>query len=131
MPCVTYSMSFDPSLTYRQWFPSQYEILQYLHHVASKYDINQRLHLDAEVVNATWNDTKKMWTVVYRDSKTSETSEQQSKFLISAIGQLVEPSYGGIKDLDRFKGDVLHCNRWNTQISLEDKDVIVIGNGRK
>jgi cation diffusion facilitator CzcD-associated flavoprotein CzcO len=91
MPCITYSMSFDPALTYCQWFPSQYEILQYLHHVVSKYDINQRLQLDAEEVNTTWNDTTKMWTVVYRNPKTSEVSEQQPKFLISAIG---EPSYG-------------------------------------
>jgi cation diffusion facilitator CzcD-associated flavoprotein CzcO len=72
-----------------------------------------------------------MWTVVYRNSKTAETSEQQSKFLISKIGQLVEPSYWGVKGLDSFKGVVLHCNRWNTETTLEDKDVVVIGNGRK
>jgi len=129
MPCVTYSMSFDPSKTYRHWFPSQVEILQYLHHVASKYKINDHLRLNTEVVNANWNDKTKMWTVVYRNSKTSELSEQQSKFLISAIGQLVEPSYGGIQGLDNFKGDVLHCSRWDGDVSLEGKDVVVIGNG--
>ncbi|KAF2106249.1 hypothetical protein BDV96DRAFT_508154 [Lophiotrema nucula] len=129
MPCVTYSMSFDPSQTYRQWFPSQGEILQYLHHVASKYEIEKHLQLSTEVVKASWNDESKMWTVVYREPTTSKLLEQQSKFLISAIGQLVEPSYGGIQGLDRFTGGVLHCNHWDDSVTLEDKNVVVIGNG--
>jgi cation diffusion facilitator CzcD-associated flavoprotein CzcO len=129
MPCITYSMSFDPALTYRQWFPSQHEILQYLHHIASKYDINSRLRLNAEMLNATWDEETKVWTVKYRESKSYEISELRSKILVSAIGQLVVPSYGGIKGMDRFKGDILHCICWSADIALDGKDVVVIGNG--
>jgi hypothetical protein len=131
MPCITYSMSFDPALTYRQWLPSQAEILQYLHDITTKYRVDQRLTLNAEFVDANWNDKTKLWTVTYKNLKTSELYEQESRFLISAIGQLVEPIYGGIQGLEHFEGDVLHCNRWDNDVSLDDKNVVVIGNGGK
>lgn len=122
-------MSFDPAKTYRQWLPSQGEILQYLHYVAAKYDINSRIRLNAEMLNAGWDDEARLWAITYRDRSLSQSFELQSRILISAIGQLVEPSYAGIKGLDCFKGAILHCNRWNNDISLKDKHAIVIGNG--
>ncbi|KAH7063910.1 hypothetical protein BKA63DRAFT_428924 [Paraphoma chrysanthemicola] len=128
-PCVAYSMSFDPATTYRQWLPSQSEILQYLHYVAAKYDINSLIRLNAEMLNAVWDDEAKLWAVTYRDRNSSQSFELQSRILISAIGQLVEPSYGGIKGLDCFKGAILHCNRWDTDTILGDKNIVVIGNG--
>ncbi|KAF2657184.1 FAD/NAD(P)-binding domain-containing protein [Lophiostoma macrostomum CBS 122681] len=129
IPCVTYGMSFDPSRTYCQWYPSQCEILQYLHHIASKYNIEEHMQLNTEFVRASWDDDTKLWTVVYKDRQRSEMYEQQTKFLISAIGLLVEPSYEGVQDLDRFGGDVIHANRWNDNIKLEGKRVVVVGNG--
>ncbi|KUJ10411.1 FAD/NAD(P)-binding domain-containing protein [Mollisia scopiformis] len=129
MPCVTYSMSFDPSQTYRQWFPSQGEILQYIHRLASKDNINQHLQFNVEVVDAKWSDKTKIRTVIYRDTRTLELCEQQTKLLISAIGQLVEPSYGDIQGLGHFEGDVLHCNRWDDHVKLKGKNVVVVGNG--
>jgi cation diffusion facilitator CzcD-associated flavoprotein CzcO len=66
---------------------------------------------------------------MYRNSKSYEISELRSKILVSAIGQLVVPSYGGIKGMDRFKGELLHCNRWSADVALDGKDVVVIGNG--
>jgi cation diffusion facilitator CzcD-associated flavoprotein CzcO len=80
IPCVTYSMSFEPSQTYRHWFPPQGEILQYLHHVASKYKIDQHLQLNTEFVRASWNDDAKLWTVVYKNLHTSEVFKEQAKF---------------------------------------------------
>lgn len=131
MPCVTYSMSFDPALTYRQWYPSQREIVQYLHNIASRFQINERLTLNAEVVSARWDDATQMWLVAYKLGQTGEIVEQQSKILVSAIGQLVEPTYGGVQGLEKFKGDILHCNQWNSDTNLAGKQVVVVGNGGK
>ncbi|KAF1958190.1 FAD/NAD(P)-binding domain-containing protein [Byssothecium circinans] len=129
LPCVTYSMSFLPCRTYRHWFPSQGEILQYLHHVASTYEIQKHLHLNTEFLHAHWNESTKSWTVVCKEIGKDKPSEQQCRFLISAMGQLVEPSYAGIQEIDKFQGRIVHCNRWDDTVDLHGKRVVVRGNG--
>ncbi|KAF2831521.1 hypothetical protein CC86DRAFT_391080 [Ophiobolus disseminans] len=111
MPCVTYSMSFDPAVTYHQWFPLQSEILRF-HDVASKHDLNKHIRLNSKM-----------------DTGSNETFELDTKILVFTIGQLVEPSYGGIQGRTLFDGDVLHCNRWKNDVILDQKHIVVIVNG--
>jgi hypothetical protein len=51
--------------------------------------------------------------------------------LISAVGGLVNPNQFDVPGVDDFQGDIIHTARWKTEVSLHDKDVIVVGNGCK
>lgn len=55
----------------------------------------------------------------------------RAKILASAIGGLVEPTPWpkGIPGRETFQGSIFHSARWNEDIDLKDKDVIVLGTG--
>jgi cation diffusion facilitator CzcD-associated flavoprotein CzcO len=54
----------------------------------------------------------------------------RAKIVASAVGGLVEPKpYPDIPGLDTFKGDIIHTARWDPNVKLQDKNVIVLGSG--
>jgi cation diffusion facilitator CzcD-associated flavoprotein CzcO len=55
----------------------------------------------------------------------------RAKVVVSAVGGLVEPKTWpeDIPGIDKFEGEVFHSARWNYDIDLQDKDVIVVGTG--
>ena len=55
----------------------------------------------------------------------------RAKIVCSAAGGLVEPNTwpDSIPGRDQFAGDIFHSGRWNYDVDLKDKDVIVVGTG--
>ena len=55
----------------------------------------------------------------------------RAKIICSAAGGLVEPNAWpeSISGKDRFKGDIFHSARWDYNVDLRDKDVVVMGTG--
>ena len=55
----------------------------------------------------------------------------RAKIFISCAGELVEPKPWPqhIPGIESFKGDVFHSARWNINVNLKDKDVVVVGTG--
>ena len=52
-----------------------------------------------------------------------------SLFLVTSIGQLNQPKYPEIPDLDSFDGKMMHSARWDWSYDLTGKRVAIIGNG--
>jgi cation diffusion facilitator CzcD-associated flavoprotein CzcO len=55
----------------------------------------------------------------------------RAKVVVSCVGILVEPNPwpSSIPGRDSFKGEVFHSARWREDISLDGKDVVVLGTG--
>jgi cation diffusion facilitator CzcD-associated flavoprotein CzcO len=124
-------LSFAPNPNFSKVFPSQAEILEYFNSVAEKFDVTRHIVPNTEWEGAYWQDSTNTWLVMLRDLSTGETNCQKCKILISAVGGLVNPNQFDVPGIDDFQGDIIHTARWRQDVSIRQKDVIVVGNGCK
>ncbi|KAJ5385709.1 hypothetical protein N7509_008250 [Penicillium cosmopolitanum] len=120
---------FCPKSEFSKVFPSQAEILEYFNCVAAKFDVSRHIVVNTEWEGACWQELTNTWLVKLRDISTGETYYQECKILISAVGGLVNPNYFDVTGIEDFQGDIFHTARWRPEISLRQKNVIVVGNG--
>ncbi len=83
----TYGYSFSKELMqewdWKEHFSPQPDTLEYLNHVADKFDLRRDMQFGSTVTAAHWNDAADQWTV------TLESGQQaKSRFLCTAIGIL-------------------------------------------
>lgn len=124
-----YSYSFSPELE-QEWrwserYATQPEILRYIHHVADRFDLRRDVHLEQEVVAASWDDDAARWEV-----RTAAGQEWRGRFLVMATGQLSTTKTPSLPGQDDFEGEVLLTARWPREgVDLTGKRVGVIGTG--
>lgn len=109
--------------------PPNEEIRAYAQRVAEKYNLPTKMRFNCDVERCDWLEQGSRWLLRIRDKQTGELFLHECQILFSAAGQLVQPRELDIPGLDSFKGDVFHSARWDHSVSLDDKDVVVIGNG--
>lgn len=131
IPSIFYSLSFSPNPYFSKVFPEQPEILEYIRNTAQRFGVDKHITLNTEWVDARWSDQTKTWRCTFKSRKTGDRFVQECKVLISGTGGLVEPNKVGIAGVEKFKGDILHSAKWDHKVSLEDKNVCIIGNGCK
>lgn len=124
VPSHLYSFSFEPRAEWSSRYPPQAEIHDYIRHCASKYQLNPRIHLDTEISLAEFDEPSGLWQVTTTDGR-----EYRARSLVTACGQLNRPVYPSIPGLDSFAGEAFHSARWRHDVSLDGKDVAVIGTG--
>jgi cation diffusion facilitator CzcD-associated flavoprotein CzcO len=129
IPSIFYSLSFAPNPDFTQFFSNQSEILQYIKDVAKKFDVDTHIRVNMSWEDATWEEATKTWSVRLRDTQTGEIYLQECNILISGVGGLVNPNPCTIPGADTFEGVIAHTARWRKDIILENKNVVVIGNG--
>lgn len=127
-PNHIYSYSFEADHDWPHHFSTQEHLLSYFNKMADKYGIREHIRFNTEVTRATWSDAANIWTVTTLD--TDGTEEQlTSRGVVSAVGQLNQPSYPDIKGTDSFQGQIFHSARWDHSVDLNGKRVGVIGTG--
>ncbi|MBX6767944.1 MAG: NAD(P)/FAD-dependent oxidoreductase [Actinomadura rubrobrunea] len=124
IPSHLYSFSFEPKVDWSRRFPRQDEILDYLWHVARKYDVLPRIRFGAEVTEARFDEETGLWRVA-----TAGGDGLAARVLISACGQLNRPALPDIEGRDSFAGTSFHSARWDHGADLSGKRVAVIGTG--
>ncbi|ETS73027.1 hypothetical protein PFICI_15202 [Pestalotiopsis fici W106-1] len=129
VPSVLYSFSFEPNPNWTRILPSNTELKAYLVHVATKYELVQKMRFCVNVEACEWIEERSVWRMRVFDYNTKETFYHESQFLFSASGQLVTPREIDIPGKDRFDGPLFHSGRWRTDVDLTGKKVVVIGNG--
>ncbi|KAJ5420718.1 hypothetical protein N7465_003237 [Penicillium sp. CMV-2018d] len=129
IPAVFYSLSFAPNPDFSKVYPPQAEILEYFNKVADKFDVSRHIVRNTEWEGAYWQDSTNSWLVKLKDLSTGQTFYHECKILISAVGALVNPNRFGIPGVETFEGDIVHTAAWKADLSLHQKDVIVVGNG--
>lgn len=124
VPSPFYSYSFEPNPRWPHRFSRQPAILDYIHHVADKYDVTRHIRFDTEVTGATYDDATGRWTVAIAGGE-----ELVVDVLVSAVGQLSRPAYPEIPGRDTFAGPAFHSALWDHDVDLTGKRVAVIGTG--
>jgi 4-hydroxyacetophenone monooxygenase len=126
-PNHSYSFSFGARNPWTRYFAQRQELLDYLRKVALEYDIRSHIRLNTELTASRWDEGKRRWISTLKTKSGEQTFESTS--LVSAIGQLNDPSPAHFEGEQDFRGLTLHSALWSDDIELDGKRVAVIGTG--
>jgi cyclohexanone monooxygenase len=126
---MSYSYSFSPELeqewTWSEKYPTQPEILRYLHHVASRFDLRKDILFSTRVVSAHYSQDAARWAVT-----TDDGLVRTARFVIMATGCLSASKLPEIPGLERYQGRTHHTARWGKdEVRFDGLRVAVIGTG--
>jgi cation diffusion facilitator CzcD-associated flavoprotein CzcO len=124
VPSPLYSFSYEPNPNWTRRYALQREIHDYLRGVADKYGVTPRIAYGREVTAATWEADTSKWTVTFADGSTESVD-----VLVSAVGQLSEPTLPAIPGIESFEGPSFHSARWDHTADIRNRTVAVVGSG--
>src|SRR3954454_9982561 len=122
-PNHSYSFSFGARNRWTRYFAQREELLEYLKKVALEHDVRSHIRFKTKLTSSQWNDSKRRWISTLETGGGLEDFE--STALVSAIGQLNDPSPAHFKGEDEFAGVRLHSALWSDDINLDGKRVAV------
>jgi len=104
-------------------------ILEYIRETARDEGLEPHIRFNHRVVSAAWSSKDARWTVKVTTPKGEETFT--ASFMIMCSGYY---DYDGgytpdLPGIERFKGRVVHPQKWTDDIAYEGKRVVVIGSG--
>ncbi|OBR14566.1 Dimethylaniline monooxygenase [Colletotrichum higginsianum IMI 349063] len=129
VPSALYSFSFEPNPDWSRVLSPQRELWQYLHDVAAKYGLIDKMRFGVDVERCEWSEARGRWRMTLRRRDTGDVSLHECQFLFAATGQLMQPRELDVPGAARFRGRVLHSSRWDDTVDVEGKRVVVFGNG--
>jgi cation diffusion facilitator CzcD-associated flavoprotein CzcO len=124
VPSHLYSFSFELNTNWTRSFSPQGEILEYLRHVADKYELRPHIRFGTAVQNARYDELERQWVI-----STSDGTVTRSRLLVLGNGALHVPSLPEIEGRDSFQGTSFHSAAWRHDVDLEGKRVACIGTG--
>ena len=106
-------------------------ILSYIREVASDHGIDRRIRYGHRVVAASWSTPEARWTVEIEREPDRRKITITCGFLWMCCGYYdyeagYLPQFPGV---ERFKGRVVHPQKWTDDIDYKGKQVVVIGSG--
>jgi 4-hydroxyacetophenone monooxygenase len=117
-----YCYSFEPSDHWSEFFARQPELQAYFEGVMEKYGVTEHVRFGVEVRRAIWDDDAATWTLELDGGE-----QLEARAVISAVGQLNQPHLPAVPG--SFDGPSFHTARWDHDVDLTDKDVVMIGAG--
>jgi len=125
----SYGYSFDQGLLqdwdWQEHFAGQPEILQYLEHVADRFDLRRDISFNTRIASAHFDEQATTWEIVAEDGRRA-----RGRFLITALGPLSAPTMPSIPGMEDFQGDAWHTAHWpHEPVSFDGRRVGVIGTG--
>jgi cation diffusion facilitator CzcD-associated flavoprotein CzcO len=105
-------------------------ILKYVRDTARECGIDRHIRFRQRVQSASWSSEDARWTVEAQ-SEGGETVRYSCSFLYGCTGYYryesgYEPSFPGA---ERFRGQLIHPQRWPEDLDYAGKKVVVIGSG--
>lgn len=123
------------SYPFRPWKESRVladgpSIVKYLRETAQEFGIDRHFRFRQRVVSASWSSEEARW-VVEAKTESGETVRYSCKFLYGCTGYYrydagYEPNFPGA---ERFRGSVVHPQKWPEDLDYAGKKVVVIGSG--
>ncbi len=123
VPSHLYEFSFAPNPRWSRRFAPQPEIQAYLEDVARRHGVLERIRTGTEVTDARWDAERGRWVLQ------TSAGPHEADVLLTACGQLSEPTVPPIDGLDSFEGPVFHTARWRHDVELAGRRVAVVGTG--
>jgi cyclohexanone monooxygenase len=126
---MSYSYSFSEELQQEwQWterFPSQPEILEYLNHVADRFDLRRHIRFNTRVTAAHFDEASNRWTV---DTDSGDRIDAQ--FCVMATGCLSTPRLPDLPGIADYAGSIYHTAQWpHDGVDFTGRRVAVVGTG--
>ncbi|KAJ5737860.1 Flavoprotein [Penicillium malachiteum] len=103
VPSALYSFSFASNPGWTKLMPSYREIKKYQEEVAEAYSLRDKMRFYKQVDECIWCEESSRWLMIIRDVRTGEIMHHEC--------------------------DIFHSARWNHDVNLEGKKVVIIGNG--
>ena len=125
----TLGFSFEP-WTEQKAIADGPAIIDYLHRIKRKYDLEPHIHLGRKVVSASWSSDEARWTVTVEHADGS-TAVIHAGYLYMGAGyyDYDEPYDARIPGLAEFRGELVHPQFWPQDLDYTGKKVVVIGSG--
>lgn len=106
-------------------------ILNYLQETAEENNIKQNINFNHQVKSSSWSTENSRWIVRGERGETGETFEYCCNFLFLCGGYYsydagYTPEFPG---LDSFRGEIIHPQKWTSDIDYRNKKIVVIGSG--
>lgn len=126
---LEYSFSFSPELEQDWHWPERYgtqpQILDYVEHVADRFDLRRDVTLNTRVRSANFVNDSGLWTI-----ETDRGDVISAPYIVMCTGNLSTPRVPDIAGLASFEGDWYHTGLWPHEgVDFTDKRVGVIGTG--
>jgi cation diffusion facilitator CzcD-associated flavoprotein CzcO len=123
--CYSWSKELLDEWHWHEHFAPQPETERYLNHVTDKFQLRDGIQFDTRVTAAHFDEQQRKWHVTTESGQTYTT-----RFLVTAIGALSNPTYPRVPGIENFKGVSTHTARWPAEgIDYAGKRVAVIGTG--
>ncbi|OHU62286.1 flavin-containing monooxygenase [Mycobacteroides chelonae] len=122
VPTYNYQFSFHKNPDWSGVFAPQPEILQYLRTAAVELKVQPHIRFGEHVCDARFVDTK--WQIT-----TTAGTVYRCDFMITATGVLHHPRVPQFSGADSFRGSIFHSARWDHDVRLDDKRVVIVGSG--
>ncbi|CAO1634095.1 unnamed protein product [Sympodiomycopsis kandeliae] len=136
VPAPLYSFSFRQKTDWSTFFPKQPELKSYFAEVAAEFELSDKFHMQTTVQEARFDEVTNLWHIYTEDLPDRATSGVQPakhhfvcKLFVSAVGGLSQPNECNIPGHENFKGQIFHSAQWDHSVSLQDRNVVVVGNG--
>ncbi len=106
-------------------------IRSYVRDTARRFGVDQSIRFRHRVVRADWSSPDSRWTVEVELGDTGEATQMTCDFLYGCTGYYrydegFTPHFEGV---ERFRGTVVHPQRWPEDLDYTGKRVVVIGSG--
>ncbi|MFN2376651.1 MAG: flavin-containing monooxygenase [Candidatus Binatia bacterium] len=107
------------------------EILSYMGEVIADYDLAPHIRYRHSISTASWSSKDNRWTIEATRADTGEKVRVSANFLWMCQGYYrhsagFTPEW---KDMDRFRGRIVHPQTWPEDLDYRGKKVLVIGSG--
>jgi cation diffusion facilitator CzcD-associated flavoprotein CzcO len=123
--CFSFSEEVQQEWNWKERFPAQPEVLEYLNFVADRFDLRRDIQFGTRVRSAVYDESTNVWTVT-----TDKDETYTSTFLITATGPLSHPLDPPFEGLDSFEGDWYLTARWPKRpVDFTGKRVGLVGTG--
>lgn len=106
------------------------EIREYVAQTAQRFGIDRHIRFGHTVIDAAWSSEHALWTVRARRGS-GDLIELTCSFLFACSGYYdyergYTPDFPG---MERFRGQVVHPQKWPADLDYEGKRVVVVGSG--
>lgn len=123
-----YSFTFAPNLEWTSNYSKRQEVWDYQRKVFNDIGLAPHTEFGVEVIAMQWHEDRARWEVSTRDGS-GRVSTRWVHAVITAVGNLNRAKMAAVPGFDSFPGDAWHSAQWRHDMSLEGKEVAVIGTG--
>ena len=106
-------------------------ILRYIRETAAEYGVDQTIRYNHRVRSASWSSDHSRWTVEVEPGPEKTVVQLTCNFLYLCTGYYdyesgYTPEWRGV---ERFRGTIVHPQKWPEELDYTGKRVVVIGSG--